>query len=162
MTPYERLVKLEGPWFVRHTDDAHFMNMTVVSKTDRGELHDGRQYDGERDTVAITFHQLIPTVGDDSSEDTDSKDWDLGDNASLLISRAPDHALFAAAAMVGFVQIRQVGADYEMRVFDPIEDDLRDFDIGMDDFGCPMFCDKARNALLTALKWHHEQEQEDY
>lgn len=69
-------------WFVRHTDDDSFMNMTVISSTDHGDRHDGKRFDDEPDTIAIVFHQLAPMVGYDSE--------DCHDQIARDIARLPE------------------------------------------------------------------------
>ena len=72
------------PWFIRHCDDEHSMNMTVISSKDYGDWHSGR-FNNEPDTVAIVFHQLIPQVGCDSDDFGD-------DNAALICEAVNNHA----------------------------------------------------------------------
>lgn len=53
----------KGPWFKRYCDDDNHMCMTVISGTDYGEVNTG-QFRDEPDTIAATFHQIAPVVGD--------------------------------------------------------------------------------------------------
>jgi len=50
-------------WFKRYCDDDNHMCMTVISSKDYGPKNTG-QFKDETDTVAITFHQLMPAVGE--------------------------------------------------------------------------------------------------
>jgi hypothetical protein len=77
-----------GPWFVEHTDDDYYMNMTVISTVDSGEEHTGDFHtDG---VVAIVWHQSHPMVMRDS--------LDMADSNARLIASAPD--LLAACELV--------------------------------------------------------------
>lgn len=87
LTPAERQAIREraeaataGPWYVRYTDDASFMCMTVICTTDYGDGHDNKRFDNEPDVVAITLHQLMPRVGLGSD--------DCGDADSAFIAHA--------------------------------------------------------------------------
>ena len=53
----------KGPWFKRYCDDDNHMCMTVISSTDHGKVNTG-QFKDEPDTIAATFHQIAPVVGD--------------------------------------------------------------------------------------------------
>jgi hypothetical protein len=75
----------KGPWYVRHCDDERHMNMTVVSTKDYGDTNDS-QYAGERDTVAIVYHQGEPLVMGRFDSDTDVDDRD---EVAALIAAAP-------------------------------------------------------------------------
>ena len=68
MTFLSELTKLretatKGPWFKRYCDDDNHMCMTVISSKDHGKVNTG-QFKDEPDTVAATFHQIAPVVGD--------------------------------------------------------------------------------------------------
>lgn len=74
----------KGPWFARYCDDEMFMNMTVVSKKDWGSRHSGL-FGSEDDTIAITFHQCLPSVACNLDDGGDLGD---GDTAFIVSSRA--------------------------------------------------------------------------
>ena len=52
----------KGSWFKRYCDDDNHMCMTVISSKDYGQSNNG-QFKEEPDTVAITFHQIAPVIG---------------------------------------------------------------------------------------------------
>lgn len=68
MTFHARLTELiakatKGPWFKRYCDDDNHMCMTVISSTNHGNANTG-QFKDEPDTIAATFHQIAPIIGD--------------------------------------------------------------------------------------------------
>jgi hypothetical protein len=72
----------EAPWFKRYCDDDNHQCMTVISNKDYGPTNTG-QFKDEPDTVAITFHQLMPSVGDNA---------DCNDANTELIAYLRNHA----------------------------------------------------------------------
>jgi hypothetical protein len=87
MTFLTKLKELEakatdGPWFNRYCDDDNHQCMTVISSKDYGPTNTG-QFKDEPDTVAITFHQLMPSVGDNA---------DCNDANTELIAYLRNHA----------------------------------------------------------------------
>lgn len=68
----------KGKLFLRFCDDAYHQCMTVLSTRDWGERNTG-VFNDEPDTVAITFHQLGPSVGCEAPNFND-------DNARLLVA----------------------------------------------------------------------------
>jgi hypothetical protein len=75
----------KGPWYVRYCDDERHMCMTVVSTKDYGDTNH-TQYAGERDTVAIVYHQGEPLVMGRFDSDTDVDDRE---SVAALIAAAP-------------------------------------------------------------------------
>lgn len=68
MTFHARLTELlekatKGPWFKRYCDDDNHMCMTVISSKDYGPTNTG-QFKDEPNTIAATFHQIAPVIGD--------------------------------------------------------------------------------------------------
>lgn len=82
----------KGPWFKRYCDDDNHMCMTVISSKDYGPANTG-QFKDEPDTIAATFHQITPVIGD--TPDCNEATTDL---IIYLVNHAPALAEVVEAA----------------------------------------------------------------
>jgi len=82
----------KGPWFKRYCDDDNHMCMTVISSKDYGPANTG-QFKDEPDTIAATFHQSAPVIGD--TPDCNEATTDL---IIYLVNHAPALAELVEAA----------------------------------------------------------------